>query len=59
MSVLPNNQATYARRDGGFVVPDATDLLIAFSAVQQNGWIGLAEIESSCRPNFGLRIIFR
>lgn len=56
---LPNNQATYARRDGGFVVPDATDLLIAFSAVQQNGWIGLAEIESSCRPNFGLRIIFR
>ncbi len=56
---LPNNQATYARRDGGFVVPDATDLLIAFSAVQQNGWIGLAEIESSCKPNFGLRIIFR
>lgn len=56
---LPNNQATYARRDGGFVVSDATDLLIAFSAVQQNGWIGLAEIESSCRPNFGLRIIFR
>ena len=56
---LPNNQATYARADGAFLVLDATDLRIEFSAQQQNDWVGISEIESSCKPNYGLCIIIK
>ena len=56
---LPNNQATYARADGAFLVLDATDIRIEFSAQQQNGWVGISEIESSCKPNYGLSIIIK
>ena len=56
---LANNQATYARADGAFLVLDATDLRIEFCARQQNGWVGISEIESSCKPNCGLSIIIK
>ena len=56
---LPNNQATYARADGAFLVLDATDLRIEFCAQQQNGWVGISEIESSCKPYRGLAVIIR
>ena len=56
---MPNNQATYARADGAFLVLDATDIRIEFSAQQQNGWVGISEIESSCKPNYGLSIIIK
>ena len=56
---LPNNQATYARLDGGFIVPDATDIRIEFSVEQQNGWVGISEIEAACKPYRGLAVIIR
>ena len=56
---LPNNQAMYARADGSFLVLDATDLRIEFSAQQQNSWVGISEIESSCKPYRGLAVIIR
>ncbi len=56
---LPNKQATYARADGAFLVPDATDIRIEFSVEQQNGWIGISEIEASCKPYRGLAVIIR
>lgn len=56
---LTNNQATYARADGAFLVPDATDIRIEFSVEQQNGWVGIMEIEASCKPYWGLAVIIR
>lgn len=56
---LPNNQATYARADGAFLVPDATDIRIEFSVEQQNGYVGISEIEASCKPYRGLAVIIR
>ena len=56
---LPNNQATYARADGAFLVSDATDIRIEFSVEQQNGYVGISEIEASCKPYRGLAVIIR
>ena len=56
---LANNQATYARADGEFLVPDATDIRIEFSVEQQNGWVGISEIEAACKPYRGLAVIIR
>ena len=56
---LPNNQATYARADGAFLVLDATDLRIEFCVEQQNGWVGISEIEAACKPYRGLAVIIR
>ena len=54
-----NSQATYARADGAFLVPDATDIRIEFSVEQQNGYVGISEIEASCKPYRGLAVIIR
>lgn len=56
---LPNNQATYARADGAFLVSDATDIRIEFSTQQQNGYVGISEIEAACKPYRGLAVIIR
>ncbi len=56
---LANNQATYARADGAFLVLDATDLRIEFCVEQQNGWVGISEIEAACKPYRGLAVIIR
>ena len=54
-----NNQATYARADGAFLVSDATDIRIEFSTKQQNAYVGISEIEASCKPYKGLAVIIR
>ncbi len=56
---LSNNQATYARADGAFLVSDATDIRIEFSTKQQNTYVGISEIEASCKPYRGLAVIIR
>lgn len=56
---LSNNQATYARADGAFLVSDATDIRIEFSTKQQNSYVGISEIEASCKPYRGLAVIIR